>query len=66
MLKQYLLLLLAASFCAVGQAQTFRVSYPAAAMNGPFSGRVILYLNKENRNPKDAMADLGGFSLFCG
>jgi len=65
MLKQYLILLFAASLCpAAGYCQTFRVSYPAAAMNAPFSGKVILYLNKENRNPKDAMADLEAFPCF--
>ncbi|MBS1605852.1 MAG: hypothetical protein JST42_24550, partial [Bacteroidetes bacterium] len=61
MLKQCLLLLFAAALCPAGYGQIFRVSYPAAAMREPFSGRVILYLNKENRNPKDAMADLEAF-----
>ena len=39
-------------------------SYPAAVFGGPFSGKVILYLNKENRNPKEAMADLESFPCF--
>jgi hypothetical protein len=64
MLKQYPLLLLAAFLCTAGNAQTFPVSYPAAAFSGPFTGKVILYLNKENRNPKDAMADLESFPCF--
>lgn len=65
MLKRYLLLLFTtASLCPAGYSQTFLVNYPVAAMNGPFTGKVILYLNKENRNPKDAMADLEPFPCF--
>jgi enterochelin esterase-like enzyme len=55
------LLLLAAIAWKNGDCQQFRVSYPAAAFGQPFSGKVILYLNKENKNPKDAMADLESF-----
>jgi hypothetical protein len=61
MLKQYLLLLFAAVLCQAGYSQKFLVSYPPAVLNESFSGKVILYLNKENRNPKDAMADLEAF-----
>ncbi|MDP4151267.1 MAG: alpha/beta hydrolase-fold protein [Bacteroidota bacterium] len=64
MLKQYFLLLFAASLCSADYGQTFRVSYPAAVLSAPFSGKVILYLNKENRNPKEAMADLDPFPCF--
>ena len=63
MLK-YPLLLLAAFLFATGNAQTFQISYPAATFTGPFTGKVLLYLNKENRNPKDAMADLESFPCF--
>ena len=61
MLKRYFLLLLAAFLCVAGNSQTFQVSYTAAAFSGPFSGKVILYLNKENRNPKNAPADVESF-----
>ncbi|HTI12148.1 MAG TPA: alpha/beta hydrolase-fold protein [Puia sp.] len=64
MLKQYFLLLFVASLCSAGYGQTFLVSYPAAALDKPFSGKVILYLNKENKNPKNAMADLESFPCF--
>jgi len=64
MRRQYLLLLLAALGWTGADCQQFRVSYPAAAFGGPFSGKVILYLNKENRNPKDAMVDLESFPCF--
>lgn len=64
MLKRYLLLLLAAFLYVAGVCQKFQVSYPAVAFNGPFTGKLILYLNKESRNPKDAMADLEPFPCF--
>jgi len=64
MRKQFCLLLLAVLVMMEGDCQEFRVSYPAAVYNGPFSGKVILYLNKENKNPKDAMADLEAFPCF--
>lgn len=64
MLKPYLLLLLAATLYTAAHGQKFQVSYPAAALTAPFTGKVILYLNKENKNPKDAMADLDPFPCF--
>jgi S-formylglutathione hydrolase FrmB len=65
MLKRYLLLLAAAFVYAAGDGQTFQVSYPAATLSAPFSGKVILYLNKENRNPKNAFAALEIFPCFA-
>jgi hypothetical protein len=47
-----------------GDCQVFNVSYPATTFNEAFSGRVILYLSKENKNPKDAMADFEAFPCF--
>lgn len=64
MLKRYLLLLFAVSLFTAGHAQKFLVSYPATALSSSFSGRVILYLNKENKRPKDAMAGLEAFPCF--
>jgi S-formylglutathione hydrolase FrmB len=64
MLKRYLLLLLAAFLYVAGNSQTVQVSYTAAAFGGPFSGKVILYLNKENKNPKNAPALLESFPCF--
>ena len=64
MLKQYFLLFFSALLCTAGYSQKFLVNFPAAVLARPFSGKVILYLNKENRNPKDAMADLESFPCF--
>jgi len=64
MLKRYILLLFAAFLCPAGYGQKFQVSYPATALSGPFSGKVILYLNKENRNPRNAFAAIESFPCF--
>ncbi len=53
-----LLLLSSASFC-----QQFKISYTTVDFKGPFSGRVFLYLNKEDKNPKNN--DIGLFSFPC-
>ena len=35
--------------------QQFKVVYTTGAYSRSFSGKVLLYLNKENKYPKDAM-----------
>jgi S-formylglutathione hydrolase FrmB len=45
-------------------SQQFKVSFSPGAFNKPFTGKIILYLNKENRNPKSAPADMEGFPCF--
>src|SRR5580692_6676811 len=59
------LLLLSVLFWRVGYCQRFQVSYTTGAYSRSFSGKVLLYLNKENHNPKDAMADLERFPCFA-
>jgi S-formylglutathione hydrolase FrmB len=58
-------LLLAASliFTAVF-SQQFKISYSSAIFNKPFNGRVILYLNKENKKPKDGAVTIEPFPCF--
>lgn len=64
-MKKPIYLLLVILFIRLhGDCQQFRVSYANSIFNGPFTGRVLLYLNKENKNPKDAMADLQDFPVF--
>jgi S-formylglutathione hydrolase FrmB len=58
-------LLLSFLFWRVGYCQRFQVSYTTGAYSRSFSGKVLLYLNKDNRNPKDAMADLERFPCFA-
>src|SRR5580658_2111726 len=59
------LLLISILVWRVGYGQRFQVSYTTGAYNRSFTGKVLLYLNKENRNPKDAMADLESFPCFA-
>ena len=44
------------------QAQKISVSYSATAYQGPFSGKVLLYLSKYGKTPKDLNY---GMPLFC-
>ena len=46
-------------------SQQFQVSYPSAVYNQSFSGKVIVYLNKENKNPKDGAVTLESFPCFA-
>ncbi|HXD79140.1 MAG TPA: alpha/beta hydrolase-fold protein [Puia sp.] len=46
-------------------AQQFQVQYTAGAFAGPFTGRVLLFLNKDDRNPKGAMIDIQSFPCFA-
>lgn len=44
------------------EAQKFKVSYTTDAYEGPFTGKVILYLSKYGKTPKDLNY---GMPLFC-
>lgn len=48
------------SFC-----QQISVSYSKAAYDKPFSGKVFLYLNKENREPKSGYVGIESFPCFA-
>jgi len=64
MKKPICLLLILLIIRLQADCQQFRVSYANSVFNGPFTGRVLLYLNKENKHPKDAMADMEAFPCF--
>lgn len=44
--------------------QHFKVSFSPAAFSGAFTGKIILYLNIENKSPKDGPVDIEGFPCF--
>jgi S-formylglutathione hydrolase FrmB len=46
------------------QAQQISVSYTAAAFSGVFSGRVLLYLSKDSKTPKDLGIGLPTLSCY--
>ncbi len=45
--------------------QQFSVSYSKAAFDKPFSGKVFLYFNKENREPKNGPVGIESFPCFA-
>jgi len=46
------------------KAQEFNVSYSPSVLKEKFSGHVLLYLSKESKHPKDAMAGFDAFPCF--
>ena len=46
-------------------AQQFKVSYSATASEKPFTGKVYLYLSKNNLSPKDASIGLEPLNVFA-
>ncbi|HEV3413223.1 MAG TPA: alpha/beta hydrolase-fold protein [Puia sp.] len=64
MKKLTCLLLVVVLFGRTSFSQQFKVSYTTGAYSRTFSGRVLLYLNKENHSPKDAMVDMENFPCF--
>ena len=45
-------------------AQQFKISYTAAAYSEPFSGKVFLYLSKNNKEPKSGNVGIEFFPCF--
>jgi S-formylglutathione hydrolase FrmB len=57
--------LLAFIFPLALPAQTIHVSYDAATLNKTFTGKVYLYLSKDNREPKGGAVGIGSFPCFA-
>src|SRR5882757_11576365 len=64
MRKLCLLFLLGQLVMAPVSAQQIKVSYASPAFSGPFSGHVLLYLSKDNRQPMDGGGSLEVFPCF--
>lgn len=60
-----LYLLLSIVICPPATAQKFTISYTPASSHENFSGKVFLYLSKENKNPKDGMIGVEMFPCFA-
>lgn len=58
------LLLFCLCTVSIAQAQQFKITYPASAFNQPFTGKVFLYLSKNNRQPKDGAVGIEFFPAF--
>ncbi len=61
MKKIYFSILLSYLFFVNSFSQQFRVSYSSSVFDKPFTGNVIAYLSKENKEPKNGTV---GFDLF--
>src|SRR6266536_5112604 len=46
-------------------SQKFAVSYSATAYDKPFTGKVFLYLSKDNRDPKSGSVGIEPFPCFA-
>jgi enterochelin esterase-like enzyme len=64
MKKIYFSLLLISLFFADGYGQQFEVSYSASIFDTPFTGNVVVYMSKENKEPKDAAIGRNSFPCF--
>jgi pimeloyl-ACP methyl ester carboxylesterase len=64
MKKIYFSLLLISLFFADGYGQQFEVSYSASVFDTPFTGNVVVYMSKENKEPKDAAIGRNSFPCF--
>jgi hypothetical protein len=64
MKKIYFSLLLISLFFADGFGQQFEVSYSASVFDTPFTGNVVVYMSKENKEPKDGDEGLDRFPCF--
>lgn len=50
--------------CSFSFGQQFKVSYTSSDFEGPFTGKVFLYLSKENKSPKDGFVGITSFPVF--
>jgi hypothetical protein len=64
-MKKYFLLFSACLLNLLSQAQQFKISYTDTAFKGPFTGKVYVYLNKNDRQPKDGDVGISFFPCFA-
>ena len=64
MKKIYFSIFLNCLFLVNSFSQQFSVSYSSSVFEKPFTGNVIAYLSKENKEPKDGAVGLGLFPCF--
>ena len=64
-MKKLILLLLQFFFFLFSFCQQFSVSYSKTAYDKPFTGKVFLYLNKENHEPRSGPTGIESFPCFA-
>jgi hypothetical protein len=65
MKKVNLCIVLVTIFLVNGFGQKFKASYSATVFNQPFTGKVIVYLSKDNKNPKEGFVGFEYFPCFA-
>jgi hypothetical protein len=63
-MKKMVLAFVALFICFAALPQQFKVSYSRAVFDKPFTGKVFLYLSKNNKNPKDGNVGIDFFPCF--
>ena len=64
MKKIYFSLLLILLFFTDGFSQQFKISYSSSVFDKSFTGKVVVYMSKENKEPKNGMVGLESFPVF--
>jgi S-formylglutathione hydrolase FrmB len=64
MKKIYFSILLILLLFTNGFSQQFKVSYSSSVFNKSFTGNVVVYMSKENKEPKNGMVGLESFPVF--
>src|SRR4029079_7139623 len=64
-MKKLILLLPQFLFFLFSLCQQFSVTYSKAAYDKPFTGKVFLYLNKDNREPRSGAVGIESFPCFA-
>lgn len=64
-MKKPILLLLSFFSFIISFSQQFSVSYSKTAFDKPFTGKVYLYFNKDNREPKTGFVGIESFPCFA-
>ena len=64
MIKSYLYTVLVSLFFASGFAQQFKANYSSALFDQSFTGNVVVYMSKENKEPKSGAVGIERFPCF--
>jgi len=64
-MRKIIALSLLAGLALPALSQTFSVSYSPAVLSKPFTGKILLFLDKENKSPKDGAVGIVSFPCFA-
>ncbi|PKP12981.1 MAG: hypothetical protein CVU08_07760 [Bacteroidetes bacterium HGW-Bacteroidetes-3] len=63
-MKKYISFLLICLFTLTSYGQQFKASFAPTVFDKPFTGHVVVYMSKENKEPKNGMVGLESFPCF--